>query len=92
MSFTASACSNKTNFDTQLSIYSGPCGELKCVVGNNDSEEEECCDLQNNTNTLCSVMRWLTIENTTSQILVHGSKTGKFELIVMLSESIWCSG
>jgi hypothetical protein len=94
-SFTASTCSNETNFDTQLSIYSGPCGELlECVAGNNDSEEEECCDLQNNNNnnnnnTLCSVVRWLAIENTTYQILVHGNETGEFELTVSSSESIW---
>ena len=33
---TISTCSNYTNFDTQLSVYTGTCGSLTCIAANDD--------------------------------------------------------
>ncbi|HEX2837856.1 MAG TPA: hypothetical protein VHN77_06990 [Phycisphaerales bacterium] len=34
--FGASTCSADTNFDTKMSVYTGTCGALVCVAGNDD--------------------------------------------------------
>ncbi|PSR12332.1 MAG: hypothetical protein DA408_16270, partial [Bacteroidetes bacterium] len=34
--FTLSTCNPGTNFDTKLGVFSGSCGALTCVVGNDD--------------------------------------------------------
>jgi hypothetical protein len=37
-----STCGSITNFDTQISIYSGKCDTLQCVAHNDDKQGEEC--------------------------------------------------
>ena len=32
----ASTCSFNTDFDTKLSVFSGSCGSLRCIAGNDD--------------------------------------------------------
>ena len=63
-------CSDDTNYDTKLSVYTGDPSDLICVVGNDDD-----CGLQ-------SGVAFLSDGNTTFYILVHGwaSSTGSFEL------------
>jgi hypothetical protein len=38
----ASSCDIQTAFDTQISVFSGPCSSLICVGGNDDSVKQEC--------------------------------------------------
>lgn len=63
-------CSDDTNYDTKLSVYTGDPSDLICVVGNDDD-----CGLQ-------SGVAFLSDGNSTFYILVHGwaSSTGSFEL------------
>ena len=63
-------CSDDTNYDSKLSVYTGDPSDLICVVGNDDY-----CGLQ-------SGVAFLSDGNTTFYILVHGwaSSTGSFEL------------
>jgi hypothetical protein len=37
-----STCSPQTNFDTQISVFTGGCASLLCVGGNDDSVDETC--------------------------------------------------
>mmetsp|Transcript_11462 Transcript_11462/g.27397 ORF Transcript_11462/g.27397 Transcript_11462/m.27397 type:complete len:1373 (-) Transcript_11462:161-4279(-) len=55
----ASLCEG-TSFDTVISVFEGPCGDLKCIGGNDDF-----CDLQ-------SAFSWETERDTTYYVLVHG--------------------
>ncbi|WP_258455051.1 HYR domain-containing protein, partial [Aequorivita sp. CIP111184] len=61
-----------TTFDTKLSVFSGSCGALTCVVGNDDS-----CGLQ-------SAVNFTTDGSSTYYVLVHsfGGATGPFQLNV----------
>ena len=63
-------CSDDTDYDTKLSVYTGDPSDLICVVGNDDD-----CGLQ-------SGVAFLSDGNSTFYILVHGwaSSTGNFEL------------
>lgn len=66
-------CSANTDYDTQISIYTGGCGTLTCVTGNDDSPN--CTNFQ-------SEVDFQSDGNTTFYILVHGfgTATGNFEL------------
>ena len=68
---TLSLC-NGTDFDSKLSVYTGDCSGLVCVVGNDDS-----CGLQ-------SEVTFPTDGNTKFYILIHsfGGATGNFTLDV----------
>lgn len=59
-----------TNYDTVLSIYSGECGQLNCVLA-----DDNFCGFQ-------SKIVWLTELGVTYYILVHGSGVGDFGLVV----------
>ncbi|NNL81635.1 MAG: hypothetical protein HKO67_14190, partial [Flavobacteriaceae bacterium] len=67
---TASLCGS--GYDTKISVFSGDCGNLSCVGGNDDS-----CSLQ-------SEVEFSTEAGTSYYILVHGfsSNTGSFLLNV----------
>jgi len=67
-SITASTCGS--GFDTQIAIYSGTCGALACVAGNDDA-----CGLQ-------STVTWSSAIGTTYYIYVDGFATaaGTFTL------------
>ena len=64
-------CSDNTDYDTKLSVYTGSCGDFTCVVGNDD----DCPNFQ-------SSVEFVSDGNTTFYILVHGWNTsvGSFEL------------
>lgn len=65
----ASTCTG-TFYDSKLSVFTGTCGSLSCVGGNDDA-----CGLQ-------SSVQWNSTSGTTYYILVHGfgSATGAFDL------------
>ena len=68
---TLSLC-NGTDFDSKISVYTGSCAALTCVVGNDDS-----CGLQ-------SEVTFATDGNTKFYILIHsfGGATGNFTMDV----------
>ncbi len=68
--YTLSMCDGGTDYDSKITVYSGDCGALDCVVDNDDS-----CGLQ-------SEVSWQGDGSTTYYILVHGfgSSTGNFSM------------
>jgi hypothetical protein len=68
--YTLSMCDGGTDYDSKITVYSGDCGALACVVDNDDS-----CGLQ-------SEVSWQGDGSTTYYILVHGfaSNTGNFSM------------
>ena len=72
-SITASLCSSL--YDTKIRVYSGTCGALVCVTGNDDF-----CGLQ-------SEVTWAATPGTTYYILVHGygSSEGTYTLTMSCS-------
>lgn len=75
----ASTCTTDTDFDTKLSVYQGTCGELSCIVGNDNS-----CGSK-------SSLTWFASEQEIYYILVHGFETGNFGLIVRTVENDSCA-
>jgi len=71
----ASLCSPNTDFDTRMNVYSGTCGDLICVDGDDDG----CTDPG-----LASVVSWVSEVDVEYYILVYGysSNTGNFELTI----------
>lgn len=77
-SILASTCSSFSDFDTQLSIFTGACGNLSCVAGNDDVS---------NANRGCgttSEVWWFGEEAVTYHVLVHGFQgdSGSFSLTI----------
>ncbi len=68
--YTLSMCDGGTDYDSKITVYSGDCGALACVVDNDDS-----CGLQ-------SEVSWQGDGSTTYYILVHGfgSSVGNFSM------------
>jgi len=68
--YTLSMCDGGTDYDSKITVYSGDCGALACVVDNDDT-----CGLQ-------SEVSWQGDGLTTYYILVHGfgSATGNFSM------------
>jgi hypothetical protein len=68
--YTLSMCDGGTDYDSKITVYSGDCGALACVVDNDDT-----CGLQ-------SEVQWQGDGLTTYYILVHGfaSNTGNFSM------------
>jgi len=75
LNISANTCS-ATGFDTKLSVYSGSCGALVCVTGNDDAA----CAL----GSFRSEVNFTTNGSSTYYIMVHGfgTSTGNFELNV----------
>jgi sugar lactone lactonase YvrE len=71
----ATTCNAATAYDTKLSVYTGGCGALACIRGNDD-------DLACGFGPLRSTVAWFGAEGTTYFLLVHGfgSAAGDFEL------------
>ena len=69
-SMEVATCGGITNFDTKLHVYTGSCGSLACVAGNDDN-----CSLQ-------SKVSWASTPGTTYYIYVSGyaSNVGDFTL------------
>lgn len=59
-----------TDYDTVLSIFTGECGMLNCTLA-----DDNFCGFQ-------SKIVWLTERDVTYYILVHGSETGDYGLVV----------
>lgn len=70
---TASMCNNSTNWDAQLGIFTGPCGSLTCVAGNDDAGGN--CQTRPR-------VSWCSEAGVTYYILVHGyvSASGSYRL------------
>ena len=70
---TLSTCNVATNYDTKISVFSGSCGGLVCVGGNDDGAG--CINFQ-------SLFTFNSVAGTNYLILVHGfgSATGDFTL------------
>jgi GEVED domain-containing protein/thrombospondin type 3 repeat protein len=63
---TLSTCDAATNFDTRITVFSGPCGSLVCVADNDDTA----CGA----NPLASTVTWSTVCGVEYRALVHGGK------------------
>ncbi|CAB9515603.1 CHU large protein [Seminavis robusta] len=61
---TASLCHDKTKYDTKISVFEGSCGNLRCVIAN-----DQWCGYQ-------SSVDWESVADTMYYILVHGSTGG----------------
>ena len=80
-----STCTNQTNFDTALTVYTGDCSSLQCVDGRDDDLE---CDAGSDEH---STVSWQAAAGQQYYVLVHGSEanhTGDFGLVVTASEPL----
>ncbi|WP_136073178.1 HYR domain-containing protein, partial [Candidatus Ulvibacter alkanivorans] len=68
-------CSSNTNYDTKLRVYSGNCGGLNCVTGDDDDPSCPTSGLQ-------STVNFTTDGSSTYYVKVHGfgSSEGNFDL------------
>ncbi len=75
---TLSTCAAGTNFDTKLNVYSGTCGSLVCVTGNDNNA---LCT----TNTSSSSLSFSSVAATTYYVLVSGNSgaNGNFDLSIV---------
>lgn len=71
--FTASTCGNQTNFDTQISVFSGSCESLQCVDGN-----DQACGDQ-------SSISWFSEPGVT--YLIYGKDV--FSIAAQQAQNIW---
>jgi hypothetical protein len=68
---TATTCSDFTEFDTRISVFSGPCDDLQCAVANDDD-----CDFGGH-----STVRWCSEPDVEYRVFMHGSDVaGGFHL------------
>jgi hypothetical protein len=79
---TASTCNDNTDYDTRLNIYSGTCGQLECVAGNDNN-----CGLPVPHNGGSSVT-FCTVQGVEYYILVQGflGDLGAFQLDISEGE------
>lgn len=72
---TLTTCSNDTNYDTKLSVYTGSCASPVCVTGNDDWNA---CPVS----PLHSRVEFNSLAGVTYRVLVHGfgGQTGEFRL------------
>lgn len=75
----ATTCNPGTNYDTKIHVYSGSCGSLSCVGGNDDMGSSNC-----SYSSLRSRVQWCSEAGVTYYIMVSGfsSNTGDYELSV----------
>ncbi len=78
-----STCNDYTDFNTKLRVYTGDCGDLECVIGNNDDES---CEYDNNRSTVT----FSSTLGTTYYVLIHGKNNsqGDFKLTMTCSEPL----
>ncbi len=78
---TVSTCNPGTNYDTKMGVFSGTCGALVCVGGNDDTTAPECVLPATGFNRKSRVT-FNSVSGTTYYILVTGfsTLTGSFEL------------
>jgi hypothetical protein len=72
---TLSTCNKETDFDSQISVFTGSCDQLTCVDGNANA-----CGSQ-------SRLEFQSIRNQTYHVLVHGfgDSSGKFDLQIVFT-------
>jgi hypothetical protein len=72
-----SLCDVSTDFDTQVSVFTGSCTSLECVGGNDESDAKECG--------FTSEFQWQSEAFRTYMIAVHGfeNATGSFSIFVL---------
>jgi hypothetical protein len=77
-------CDPASNYDTKITVFSGPCGNLSCVGGNDDAA----CPYGN----LLSRVNFNSVAGQVYHILVHGfsSQTGNFGLNVICYDPFEC--
>jgi hypothetical protein len=82
-SVTVSTCNPGTNYDTKLGVFSGSCGALTCIGGNDDTTAPECVLPATGFNRKSRVT-FQSTAGTTYYVLVTGFGTaaGNFELSV----------
>jgi hypothetical protein len=82
-SVTVSTCNPGTDFDTKLGVFSGSCGALTCIGGNDDTTAPECVLPATGFNRKSRVT-FQSTAGTTYYVLVTGFGTaaGNFELSV----------
>jgi hypothetical protein len=70
-------CNATRDYDTKISVFSGSCGDLVCVGGNDDRADLAACGFG-------SLVTWPSVKGETYLVLVHGffSNTGNFGLTV----------
>jgi len=77
----ASTCSEFTTYDTKISVYSGGCNNLNCVIGNDD-------DYGCSYSTSHSEVNWCSTNGVEYLILVHGYSDNSGGFIM----SLWDGG
>ena len=96
VNITASTCNPGTNFDTQMLLYSGTCGNLVCLEGNDDQGNplDASCDVLNIFENRASTIEWSSSAGVEYFLYVagFGTKTGFFELSIESSITGNCSG
>jgi hypothetical protein len=83
--FTVSTCNAGTNYDTQLGVYTGACGALTCIAGNDDiGADGGSCSTGPGTAVFKSRVRFCTTPGVNYYILVHGFSTasGNYQIDV----------
>lgn len=81
---TASTC-NMAAYDTKISVYTGECGDMDCIVANDDAVAPDGTDCGG----FSSIAQWNSVAGTSYFILVHGYGTfsvGSFNMEVTCSE------
>ena len=76
-------CGDFSDYDTRLSVFSGDCANLNCIVSNDDActNANGCCK---------SVVEWNAEEGVTYLVLVHGwsASSGSYVLSVTSGDAI----
>jgi subtilisin-like proprotein convertase family protein len=92
---TINSCNPGTNFDTKIRVYSGSCGSLTCVTGQDDQGATSCSSTGGSFSSpgLTSKVTWAAFAGTQYYILVHGFGTaeGNYELSVSCSPLAPCA-
>jgi hypothetical protein len=72
---TVSTCNEETDFDSQISVFTGSCGQLTCIDGNDNA-----CGSQ-------SLVEFEFIQNEPYHVFLHGygDSTGKFDLQIVFT-------
>ena len=89
LSVTVSTCNPGTDYDTKLGVFSGSCGALTCIGGNDDTTAPECVLPATGFNRKSRVT-FTSVLGTTYYILVTGFSTnvGTYELSVTCATTL----
>lgn len=76
----ASTCLESTEFDTIINVYTGSCGSLSCVGGNDDGGS---CTVTSG----ASLVRWASVPSTEYLLVVHGHKGAEGSFGITVAEA-----